>query len=139
MFLFFIFFIYIRFSFSIFIFVFHFPYLFSFFIFLIYFRFLFSLFIFVLYSVLPASLICWFPASLAHGTSEASLSSPIVVCYFPSWAVYRTPPYKARDVDPRLCSHVVWAFAAIDENTLLLSPPSSMEKGITSIIRRYLF
>ena len=43
-----------------------------------------------------------------------------VVCYYTNWAQYRPSPwrYVPEDVDPSLCTHVIYAFAKIEDNQL---------------------
>jgi len=39
-----------------------------------------------------------------------------VVCYFGSWANYhKIDPFKIEDIDPNLCTHVMYGFAKLDE------------------------
>ncbi|XP_063232762.1 probable chitinase 10 [Bacillus rossius redtenbacheri] len=47
-----------------------------------------------------------------------------VVCYFTNWAWYRKGAGKfvPEHVDPRLCTHVVYAYAALDPNDLVVKP-----------------
>ena len=43
----------------------------------------------------------------------------MVVCYFGSWAFYRPKEGKftISNIDPKLCTHVVYAFAGLDETS----------------------
>ncbi|KAK2851715.1 hypothetical protein Q5P01_007991 [Channa striata] len=47
-------------------------------------------------------------------------SSFILSCYFTNWAQYRPPPtiYMPNDIDPCLCTHLLYAFATIKNNQL---------------------
>ncbi|TNN57064.1 Acidic mammalian chitinase [Liparis tanakae] len=47
-------------------------------------------------------------------------SSFILSCYFTNWAQYRPPPtvYMPNDVDPCLCTHLLYAFATIKNHKL---------------------
>ncbi len=42
-----------------------------------------------------------------------------VVCYYGSWAVYRYGPGKfdVENIDPFLCTHLIFTFAGLDERT----------------------
>ncbi|XP_060083630.1 chitotriosidase-1-like [Ylistrum balloti] len=42
------------------------------------------------------------------------------VCYFTNWAQYRASPmtFTAENLDPFLCTHIVYAFAQLDGNTI---------------------
>ncbi|XP_068622319.1 probable chitinase 2 [Battus philenor] len=44
----------------------------------------------------------------------------VVVCYLSTWSIYRegSGKFKVTDVDPSLCTHVVYAFAGLDENSM---------------------
>jgi len=62
------------------------------------------------------------------GGYAASLNpgSHLSVCYFTSWSQYRTDRGKfvPEDVDPTLCTHIIYAFANIDGNNLKAGEPS---------------
>ncbi|KAG7472213.1 hypothetical protein MATL_G00106610 [Megalops atlanticus] len=47
-------------------------------------------------------------------------SSYILSCYFTNWAQYRPPPtiYMPNDIDPCLCTHLLYAFATMKNNQL---------------------
>ncbi|XP_071750680.2 acidic mammalian chitinase-like [Centroberyx gerrardi] len=47
-------------------------------------------------------------------------SSFILSCYFTNWAQYRPPPtiYMPNDIDPCLCTHLLYAFATMKNNKL---------------------
>ena len=47
-----------------------------------------------------------------------------VVCYFTNWAWYRpgVGKYRAEDVDPSLCTHIVYGFAVLDSSSLKIKP-----------------
>uniref|UniRef100_A0A3B4YMA8 chitinase n=1 Tax=Seriola lalandi dorsalis TaxID=1841481 RepID=A0A3B4YMA8_SERLL len=47
-------------------------------------------------------------------------SSFILSCYFTNWAQYRPPPtiYMPNDIDPCLCTHLLYAFATIKNGQL---------------------
>lgn len=47
-----------------------------------------------------------------------------VVCYFTNWAWYRNGEgkYKPEDIDPTLCTHIVYGFAVLNPSTLLIKP-----------------
>ncbi|KAL4645983.1 acidic mammalian chitinase-like isoform X2 [Arapaima gigas] len=53
-------------------------------------------------------------------SSVLSGSSYILSCYFTNWAQYRPPPtiYMPNDIDPCLCTHLLYAFATITNNRL---------------------
>nr|QLG00092.1 chitinase 4 [Sogatella furcifera] len=48
-----------------------------------------------------------------------SVEAKKVVCYYGSWAAYRKPPvaYQIEDIPVNLCTHVVYSFLGVDENT----------------------
>ncbi|XP_068622320.1 probable chitinase 2 [Battus philenor] len=57
------------------------------------------------------------------------------MCYLATWATYRTGDGKfdLTDLDPSLCTHIVYIFAGLDENSMTIkSIDSSLEKGYTN-------
>ncbi len=46
-----------------------------------------------------------------------------IVCYYTNWAQYRNDPakYFPEDIDPSLCTHIIFAFAHINKNLELSS------------------
>jgi len=51
-------------------------------------------------------------------TILASFSEAMMVCYFSSWAVYRPGKgsYDVEDVDPNICTHLMFGFAGLGSN-----------------------
>ena len=49
------------------------------------------------------------------------------MCYFTNWAWYRPGlgKYRAEDVDPELCTHIVYGFAVLDYSSLTIKPHDS--------------
>ncbi|KAK9501597.1 hypothetical protein O3M35_012294 [Rhynocoris fuscipes] len=68
-------------------------------------------------------------------TTEASVKPTLpgpdgefkVVCYFTNWAWYRqgTAKYLPSDIDPELCTHVVYGFAVLDGSNFIIKPHDS--------------
>ncbi len=65
-------------------------------------------------------------------TEAVPLQGPLsgdfkVVCYFTNWAWYRpgAGKYKPEDIDPTICTHIVYGFAVLDYSTLLMKPHDS--------------
>ena len=50
-----------------------------------------------------------------------------VVCYFTNWAWYRpgVGKYRPEDIDPTLCTHIIYGFAVLDSTTLQMKPHDS--------------
>lgn len=50
-----------------------------------------------------------------------------VVCYFTNWAWYRqgVGKYLPSDIDPDLCTHIVYGFAVLNGNQLVIKPHDS--------------
>lgn len=47
-----------------------------------------------------------------------------VVCYFTNWAWYRQGRgrYLPSDIDPNLCTHIVYGFAVLNGDELIIKP-----------------
>ena len=45
------------------------------------------------------------------------------ICYFTNWAQYRTGPgkFQPEHIDPFLCTHIIYAFAYIHNQTLSIT------------------
>ncbi|XP_039299210.1 probable chitinase 2 isoform X4 [Nilaparvata lugens] len=77
-------------------------------------------------------------------------SGKVTVCYVSSWAVYRQQggKFTLDDLDPQLCTHLVYAFAGLDKETSViksLDPYNDLEedygkgyyKKMTSLKNKY--
>ena len=51
--------------------------------------------------------------------AEKSEGEYKMVCYFTNWAMYRPGigKYTPEDIDPSLCTHIVYGFATLDSST----------------------
>merc|ERR1712137_616940 len=63
----------------------------------------------------------WMLAFLVVAALQAGLSEGIShrrVCYYSGWAMYRPAPYDVLpgDLNPSLCTHLLFAFATLDDN-----------------------
>ncbi|XP_045782773.1 probable chitinase 2 [Maniola jurtina] len=73
-------------------------------------------------------------ASVMDGqTLGGPMHDKVVVCYVATWAVYRPGPgkYDLSDIEPSLCTHLVYSFAGLDESTSSirsLDPWQDLEK-----------
>ncbi|KZS12017.1 Chitinase Idgf2-like protein [Daphnia magna] len=59
-------------------------------------------------------------------SSMLSTNGILILCSFPNWAVYRTKiaglgQYTVDNIDPQLCTHVLYQFAILDKKTLEIS------------------
>jgi chitinase len=43
-----------------------------------------------------------------------------MVCYYGAWAVYRPGrgKFRVEDIDPKLCTHLVYGFAKLEDNAI---------------------
>lgn len=64
---------------------------------------------------------------LPSGTSSTVDTGYKVVCYFTNWAWYRRGigKYRPEDIDPDLCTHIVYGFAVLNPTTLLIKAHDS--------------
>ncbi|XP_034838643.1 probable chitinase 2 [Maniola hyperantus] len=73
-------------------------------------------------------------ASVMDGqTLGGPMHDKVVVCYVATWAVYRpgAGKYDLADIEPSLCTHLVYSFAGLDESTSSiksLDPWQDLEK-----------
>lgn len=56
------------------------------------------------------------PASISSQDNCNASDSPVVVCYYASWAVYRpgNGTFKLDYINPQLCTHVIYSFAGLN-------------------------
>ncbi|CAG2057686.1 unnamed protein product, partial [Timema podura] len=76
---------------------------------------------------LPCSIICLRGLTLRRAASTCSVVSEEdykVMCYFTNWAWYRKGEGKfvPEHLDSRLCTHIVYAYASLDPNDLVIKP-----------------
>ncbi|XP_046681146.1 proteoglycan 4 isoform X2 [Homalodisca vitripennis] len=72
----------------------------------------------VLQALLSAALIS---TSFSHSIEKRESSEKRVVCYYTNWSVYRpgTAKYNPQNINPYLCTHLIYAFGGLDrENGL---------------------
>lgn len=55
-------------------------------------------------------------------SDQAQAANYKVVCYFTNWSWYRKDAGKftPENIDPKLCTHIVYAFTTLDANTLTM-------------------
>uniref|UniRef100_A0A4W5QJY6 chitinase n=1 Tax=Hucho hucho TaxID=62062 RepID=A0A4W5QJY6_9TELE len=65
--------------------------------------------------------LCQLDASTSVSTTAAA--SPKMVCYFTNWSQYRPDKgkYKPENVDPHLCTHLIYAFSIINSRNELVT------------------
>jgi len=59
---------------------------------------------------------------LAAIVAMATANNYVRVCYYTNWAQYRPKPMKffPEDVDPFLCTHIIYSFAKLGRGKLLI-------------------
>jgi len=59
---------------------------------------------------------------LAAIVAMATANNYVRVCYYTNWAQYRPAPMKffPEDVDPFLCTHIIYSFAKLGQSKLLI-------------------
>ena len=65
-----------------------------------------------------------------------------VVCYFTNWATHRPPPadFHPGNIDAKFCTHVVYAFAELDSDKLIVKPQDvtiDINRGILKVLKQY--
>ncbi|CAH2056350.1 unnamed protein product, partial [Iphiclides podalirius] len=73
-------------------------------------------------------------AVLEGQTLGGPMHGKVVVCYIGTWATYRPGDgqFNLENLEPSLCTHIVYAFAGLDENTMgikSLDPWHDLEKN----------
>ena len=55
--------------------------------------------------------------SMNDGRGSSSSRSYKIVCYYTNWAQYRPKPgsFFPENIDPKLCTHIIFAFAKLSE------------------------
>lgn len=75
------------------------------------------------------------PSSTFKPSTTTTTAAPLVdrnsdykvVCYFTNWAWYRqgVGKYLPSDIDPNLCTHIVYGFAVLNGDQLIIKPHDS--------------
>lgn len=64
----------------------------------------------------------YYPSDIPQKEQELTIGGRRMVCYFTNWAWYRpgAGKYLPEDIDPTLCTHVVYGFAVLDYDKLVI-------------------
>ena len=66
-----------------------------------------------------------------------------VVCYFQSWSIYRpgTGYFQVSDIDGNLCTHFIYAYAAINSNAEVIFEDSYVDQDLGKLksLKMYIF
>ena len=57
-----------------------------------------------------------------------------VICYYADWSVYYETNYKftPKDIDPQLCTHLIYAFAKFANDSISLEPFDNVQAIVNS-------
>lgn len=75
-------------------------------------------------------------AYIFPGDQSNDVGHFVIACYFTNWAQYRggNGKYTVMDIDPYLCTDLVYAFAGIDTAALTLKTIEWNDIGMSIII-----
>ncbi|GJQ69017.1 hypothetical protein Trydic_g6190 [Trypoxylus dichotomus] len=75
-------------------------------------------------------------AFVIHGADDCPVDQKGIFCYYASWAVYRNDigSFTVADIDPNLCTHLVYAFTGLSKDGLI----GSMDPNVDLDRRGYL-
>lgn len=76
------------------------------------------------------------PTAMTSSNSPVTPKDYVRVCYYSSWARHRSEPYnfEVTDFDAKLCTHLVYAFAKIDANTLQIVIENAEKDKLKDIV-----
>lgn len=65
----------------------------------------------------------------------------MVVCYVSTWAVYRpdSGKFSIENIDPNLCTHLVYAFAGLDKDTFTIKSTGTIQILFNCCFFKYVF